>query len=111
MEKIVDLIEFASLYAPVEIRITEKPSNYVAEHEPVYKSNGAIKKHVIWIYLPELVTDSRDFHTVIAHELIHAMQAEKEIDEWHGKFFAVKAKEFKENFDYLGDVFDPEIDE
>lgn len=110
MNQILELISFAKLDFPVEIRITEKHSSCVAEHEPRFNAKGFMKKHVIWVYVPELVLDARDFHTVIAHELIHAMQAEQNINEWHGEFFKEKAQDFIDKFEYLGYVFDPEID-
>ena len=104
-------IQFAELKKPVEFRITRKPAKFVAEYQTVYNKRGEIKKHIIWIHLHELKSDVRDECTIIVHELIHAMQAEGCFEEIHGPFFIRQAKRFKKEFVYLGDVFDPTIDE
>lgn len=104
------MIEFSKVKFPVEIRITRKCAEVVAEYQPRYTNAGKIKKHIIWIHWWELLTDYRDIHTVIAHELIHAMQEEKRLTEIHGPFFRKWARKFRKEFDFLRDVFDPSVD-
>lgn len=52
--------------------------------------------HEIKVWTGNLHLDVRDYKTIIVHELIHAMQQELGLEEAHGEFFQLKAKEAKE---------------
>ena len=89
-------IDYLGLKKPVTIRILpRKNSECDAEYEPEYTERGKLSEHIITVYTKNA---TRDFETLIAHELIHAWQEENKKTEIHGKYFKALAKDMGEYF-------------
>ena len=97
MQNLNRYIEFLGLKKPVTITIkTRKGRDCDAFYFPDYSDRtGKLKGHKITIYT---VDCGRDFETLLAHELIHAWQEEKNKAEFHGKYFQTMAKSMVESF-------------
>jgi hypothetical protein len=82
-----------ALQKPFEIRIKSRNHKWAAGFCEQYMRKDKIVKHVITIYIPQVHSSNFDFYAVIAHEFIHAWQAEY-LDndyQYHGKEFRMKA--------------------
>lgn len=103
-----EYIKFLKLKRPVQLAVVNRPHKSAdAEYEPEYRDSGKLDYHKITIYNnPE----SRDFNTLVAHELIHAWQEENKKWETHGKYFVRLAQQMEYRFG-LQDVYLPAIDE
>lgn len=90
MENLIkECIEILGITKPVDIRLkTRLPRKYKdtrAIHYTWIEDNGDILRHVIQV---AMIEDDRNLETIIAHEFIHAWQAEyKPKDRVHGKGF------------------------
>lgn len=108
MKNLYKYIEFLGLKKPVNIRIITKCNKWAeAEYEPSYSDKtGKLKEHLITVYYKD---NSRDFETLIAHELIHAWQQENKKWETHGPAFIKYARRMETHFG-LREVYIPGID-
>lgn len=104
-----DYIKFLKLKKPVSIIFDNRGNRWAdADYETEYcDTTGKITCHVIRIYNN---ADSRDSLTLLAHELIHAWQAENNKDEIHGPYFVRLARKMEKKFN-LREVYLPGIDE
>lgn len=107
MKNLFDYINYLQLQKPVVIRLVTKPYQRAdAEYRPRYNKHGKLKSHDIWVYL---TGNTRTFKTLLAHELIHAWQAENNKNEIHGKYFRKYAKRMQKEFK-LQNIYIPDID-
>ena len=105
-----DLCGFLKLKKPVDIQFRfRQSSDYDAEYWPKMRDNGSIKRHIIRFYVCADQDFERDFNTLLAHELIHAYQAERELTEIHGKHFKKWAKKLQKTFGIKG-IYNSELD-
>lgn len=90
------------LELPVDVRLKTTENNIAAEYVPVFgETESEIKKHKITVWMGG--ENDRDLFTLIAHELIHAYQAENQFLDTHGRSFKLMAR-------YLGLLYDlPDI--
>jgi hypothetical protein len=96
MKNLTKYTEFLALKKPVCIRVITKMNEWVdALYMPVYSGKGKLREHKITIYYNG---NSRDFDTLLAHELIHAKQEEKQLKEIHGRFFRKTARKMQKRF-------------
>lgn len=108
MKTLYDYIKFLGLKKPVNLRIVTRKNRWAdAEYEGEYSDKtGKLIGHNITIYFKD---NSRDFETLIAHELIHAWQEEHKKTETHGKFFVKYAKKMEKAFN-LTEIYLPDVD-
>jgi hypothetical protein len=100
-------IDYLKLKKPVTIRIVpRKNPECDAEYEPEYSERGKLCEHFITVYTNN---PTRDFETLIAHELIHAWQEEHKKTETHGPAFIKYANKIQRDFG-LRDVYIAGID-
>ncbi len=109
MKSLYEYIKFLGLKKPVNLRIITKKNRWAdAEYEPEYHDrNGKLREHNITVYFRD---NTRDFETLIAHELIHAWQEENKAYETHGPKFIKYARKMEKHFG-LREIYLPEIDE
>jgi SprT-like family len=87
---IMEIAEYLGLQKPFDIRIKSKAHKWAAGFCEQHTRKGKIIRHVITIYLPSIIASNYTLESVIAHELIHAWQAENgELIEgkYHGRVF------------------------
>lgn len=89
MEHMIALLtEFLDLKKPIDIRLKTKLPHEFKNTRAIHYSwvqGSKVLRHVIQIRLTE---DGRNLETIIAHEMIHAWQAEhKPKSKEHGKCF------------------------
>lgn len=108
MEILKRLIKHIGITKPVTVIIkTRKGKNADAFYIPHYSNSTAkLIGHRITIYTK---ATTRDFDTLLAHELIHAKQEELRIPEIHGKIFKQWAADLETNFG-LSEIFIKDID-
>jgi hypothetical protein len=100
-------IDYLKLKKPVTIRIIpRKNSECDAEYESEYSERGKLCEHIITVYTKN---PTRDFETLIAHELIHAWQEENKARETHGPAFIKYARRIERDFG-LREVYIPGTD-
>lgn len=109
-------IAFLNIKCPVDIRLksnlAKKYSNCRALYYSWTKHDKPIK-HIIQVQLSD---DSRNLDTIIAHEFVHAWQAEyRPKSKVHGKSFQDMALNLRgflcaEGFDISDDIYCPESD-
>jgi hypothetical protein len=105
-----DIVEFLKLKRPVDLQFRFcQSSDYDAEYWPKMRDNGTIKRHIIRFYVCADQDFERPFNTLLAHELIHAYQAERGLTEIHGKQFKRWAKKLEKTF-ALTNIYNPELD-
>ena len=94
------VIEYLNIQRPWMLKIQPYiKAGYRAEYYSEINAKGKIRKHVIVVSQDDLENDGRNLDTLIAHEFIHAWQAEyKPYSSIHGKNFQTKAAELE---DYL----------
>jgi hypothetical protein len=87
--ELIDLtVEYLGLEKPYTIKLNSKGKKSAsAEYRASYNRGGELISHQITIYLGNQLEDTRDIETLIAHELIHALQEEEGIIEIHGEYF------------------------
>lgn len=109
MKLLNDLTKHLGIKLPVTITIkTRKGKDCDALYLPNYSDRtGKLIGHKITIYT---VGTSRSFETLLAHELIHALQEEKRLAEFHGPFFAQTAELLEWDFG-IKEIYLQEIDE
>ena len=97
MKNLYDYIKFLGLKKPVNLRIVTKRNRWAdAEYEGDYSdTTGKLIGHNITIFFKG---NSRDFETLVAHELIHAWQEENKKQETHGKYFKKYARKMEQHF-------------
>ena len=80
MKNLYEYIKFLGLKKPVNLRIITRKNRWAdAEYEPEYSDKtGKLKEHKITIFFKN---NTRDFDTLVAHELIHAWQEENKKSE------------------------------
>jgi len=102
------LIAHMGIKKPVTVTIkTRKGKDADAFYLPHYSDRTAkLIGHKITIYTEDT---SRDFDTLLAHELIHAKQEELRVAEIHGKIFKQWASDLETNFG-LSEIFIYDID-
>jgi hypothetical protein len=102
-----EFIDYLGLKKPITLRIIpRKNSDCEAEYMPEYSERGKLCEHIITLYTKN---PTRDFNTLIAHELIHAWQEENKKTETHGPAFIKYAKKIEKQFG-LQDVYITGID-
>lgn len=108
MKSLYEYIKFLGLKKPVNLRIVTRKNRFAdAEYEPEFSDKtGKLKEHKITIFLKD---NSRDFETLLAHELIHAWQEENKKTETHGEFFIKYAKKMEKEFS-LTEIYLPDVD-
>ena len=108
MKSLHEYITFLGLKKPVNLRIVTRKNRFAdAEYEPEYSGKtGKLKEHKITIFVKD---NSRNFDTLLAHELIHAWQEEHKKTETHGKLFIKYAKKMEEHFN-LTEIYLPDVD-
>lgn len=87
------IIHRLKLKKPIDIRLTTRSAKWDADYLPRYNNRGKLASHRITVYLGNDL--SRSLSALIAHELIHAWQAEKDLTEIHGKGFRKMAASVK----------------
>jgi hypothetical protein len=90
----------------------KKFRGYLGWHMPYsIGGSGKVDIHEIVVYLPALEDDNSSMKAIIAHELIHAWQAEKypKLKKFHGSKFQLMAGFIESAFD-LKQVFRPGFD-
>lgn len=109
MKLLNDLIAHLGIKLPVTITIkTRKGKDCDGLYLPHYSDRtGKLIGHKITIYT---VGISRSFETLLAHELIHALQEEKRLTEFHGPFFAEMAELLEWDFN-IKEIYLKDIDE
>lgn len=114
MENLFNLCKkYLKITKPVVIKMSDLYLKYRATHTYWVNTKGDIKRHVINIAICE---DGRNINTIIAHEFVHAWQAEHNPkSETHGKEFAKKARLLRKylnrrGFDIQSEIFDKSID-
>lgn len=109
MKTLYEYIKYLGLKKPVNLRIITRKNRWAdAEYEPEYSDKtGKLKEHNITIYFKD---NTRDFETLIAHELIHAWQEENKKAETHGKFFIKYARKMEKDFN-LKEIYIDGVDE
>lgn len=109
MKLLNELIKHLELTKPVTITIkTRKGKDCDAFYLPHYSDRTAkLIGHKIVVYT---VDTSRDFDTLLAHELIHAKQEEMRVAEIHGPIFTTLAADLETNFG-LQEIFIHDVDE
>ena len=102
------LIAHMGITKPVTVTIkTRKNKDADAFYLPHYSDRTAkLIGHKITIYT---VDTTRDFDTLLAHELIHAKQEEMRIAEIHGPVFTTLAADLETNFG-LQEIFIYDVD-
>lgn len=101
------------LYKPLELRFRFQDNEETdAEYNPRFNKHGNIKRHVITLYVSREFEFERDFQTLLAHELIHAWQAENDIEDIHGELFQEWAGKLEKEYGpiMLKRIYDPELD-
>lgn len=107
MKKLNDYIEFLGLTLPVELTVKTKMNKKCdGQYLPKFDRKGKLSSHKITIFSLGI---TRDFNTLLAHELIHAKQEEMKQEEIHGKIFRKFAKLMEEEFS-LEDIYIDGID-
>ena len=108
MKSLYEYIKFLGLKKPVNLRIITKRNRWAdAEYEPEYSDKtGKLCEHNITVYFKD---NTRDFETLIAHELIHAWQEENRAYETHGPAFIKYARKMEKHFG-LREIYLPDID-
>lgn len=98
MKKLIEVcVEYLGLKKPYNIRLYSREhesgsASYTAWHNT--EGRKQLLSHEIRVYLGNLKTDTRDIETLIAHEFVHAWQAEyKPRSAAHGRVFKNKASE------------------
>lgn len=106
--KLAEYIDFLKLKKRVNLHITTRKNKFAdAYYEPKYSiKTGKLLEHNITIYLKNT---SRDFETLLAHELIHAWQEENKKSEIHGEYFIKYAKKMERAFN-LREIYLENID-
>lgn len=109
MKTLYEYIKFLGLKKPVNLRIvTRRNKSADAEYEPEYSDKtGKLKEHKITIFFKD---NTRDFETLLAHELIHAWQEEHKARETHGPAFIKYARKMEKHFG-LREIYISGIDE
>jgi hypothetical protein len=108
---------FLDLDSPYELRIMSKPHAWAAGFCEQRMRKGKITKHVITLYIPTIEASGFDFYGVIAHEFVHAWQAENGLlweGAYHDETFAVQCHRVAvwaadQGID-IGPVYHPETD-
>lgn len=97
MKNLNEYIDFLGLELPVTVivKTSIKEKNWDAYYLPRHGKKGKLTSHKIVIRSNGL---SRNFDTILAHELIHAKQEEMKQEEIHGKIFRKFAKLMEEEF-------------
>ena len=97
MKNLYEYIKFLQLKKPVNLRIITRKNKWAdADYEPEYSDKtGKLKEHLITIYYRD---NTRDFETLVAHELTHAWQEENKVRETHGPAFIKYAKKMEKAF-------------
>lgn len=109
MKTLYKYIQYLGLKKPVNLKIITRKNRWAdAEYEPEYSDKtGKLKQHNITIYFKD---NSRDFETLVAHELIHAWQEENKKSETHGKYFIKYARKMEKDFN-LTEIYIDGVDE
>ena len=109
MKSLYEYIKFLGLKKPVNLRIITKKNRWAdAEYEGDYSDKtGKLIGHNITVYFKD---NSRDFETLVAHELIHAWQEENKKSETHGPAFIKYARKMEKHFN-LREIYLPDVDE
>lgn len=105
-----DFVEVLKLKKPVDLQFRFcQSSDYDAEYWPKMRGNGKIKRHIIRFYVCADQSFERPFNTLLAHELIHAWQAENDVTDIHGQLFQEWACKLEKDFN-LDRIYDCELD-
>ena len=107
-EMILQIIDELALRKPVDIKLTTRSAKIAALYEPVYSDRGRLKSHKITVFMSE--DNNRSLRVLVAHELIHAWQEEKKLNDTHGESFQSCADYIVDVFGLCG-IYDPECDE
>lgn len=103
-------VKYLGLKCPYTIKLKSKESRDTAAYWTMVNDHGILDYHLIHIYMGNLrYKGERDLETLIAHELIHAWQAENNLDEIHGPGFIKIAAKMSEKFE-LPRIYIPEVD-
>lgn len=101
------------LYKPLDIQFRFcRESEFDAEYWPKFTNRGNVKRHIIRVYVTDDLEFNRDFQTLLAHELIHAWQAENNISDIHGQLFQEWACRLEKEYGpiMLKRIYDSELD-
>lgn len=116
LELITACKTYLKLKYPVRIEFKDRIwKNNLGVHWAVY-SGDKIKCHIINLSLNQLLNDTRGVNEVLAHEFVHAWQAEyKPVrKKFHTPSFVKKAKELQGFLNYMGirvnDLYLPDVD-
>jgi len=114
LQSFVDAVyNILGLYKPLDIQFRFcQDSEFDAEYWPKFKDSGKIKRHIIRVYITDDLNFNRNFQTLIAHELIHAWQAENDISDIHGQLFQEWADKLEKDFGpiMIQRIYDSELD-
>ena len=102
--------KYLGIKKPVDILLKDSErKDATAFHEPIFSDVGKLKRHRITVYARNLNKSERSIETLLAHELIHAWQAENGATDIHGASFAKMARPMSERFG-LPDIYIPSVD-
>jgi hypothetical protein len=104
-----ELTEALGLKLPITLVVrTRRNKTCDAYYLPIHSDRTAkLIGHKIVIYTKDV---TRDFNTLLAHELIHAWQEENRKAETHGKHFKKLAKQLESQFGFT-EIYIKGIDE
>lgn len=112
------IIDFLQLKAHYTIKLQNTlRSGARAEYYSEHSDSGKLRKHCIVIATKGIENDARSFETLLAHEFVHAWQAEyKPNSAVHGKVFQNTARELQDyligsGFENIGDLYLKGVDE
>lgn len=107
MQKLQQFTDYLELQLPVEIRVKQKHNRKCdAYYLPKFNKSGELRGHLIVIFT---IGVSREFDTLLAHEMLHAKQQEMGLTEIHGKRFREWAENMQSDFK-LSEIYIPGLD-
>lgn len=98
---IVEVARYLGLNKPYDIRIKSKRHDWAAGFCEQHTRKGKIVKHIVTVYIPTAMDSEYTLESVIAHELIHAWQAEQGYlteGNYHGVEFQEMSEDITDTF-------------
>lgn len=103
-----EVYKYLGLDKPYDIKLKSREHEWAAGFCEQRWRGDRIVRHVITIYLPNIESSEFDLYAVIAHEFIHAWQAEHNMlddpKQWHGAVFQQMAADITFHFSEFWDI-------